>query len=64
MQRIAMAAFALGLALPAPAGAAEVAFPTGWRDWKHVKSMVIEPGHPLYEAFGGIHHIYADPAAL
>ncbi len=64
MQRIATAAFALGLVLPAPAGAAEVAFPTGWRDWKHVKSMVIEPGHPLYEAFGGIHHIYADPKAL
>lgn len=64
MQPIRVAALALGLALPAPADAAEVAFPTGWRDWKHVKSMVIEPGHPLYEAFGGIHHIYADSKAV
>lgn len=26
--------------------------------------MVIEKGHPLYEAFGGIHHIYANKTAL
>lgn len=41
-----------------------VDWPEGYRDWHHVKSMVIEPGHPLYDAFGGIHHIYANPAAL
>lgn len=26
--------------------------------------MVIEPGHPLYDSFGGIHHIYATPKAV
>jgi hypothetical protein len=26
--------------------------------------MVIEEGHPLYGAFGGIHHIYANDKAL
>jgi hypothetical protein len=26
--------------------------------------MVIEPGHPLYEISGGIHHIYANESAL
>jgi hypothetical protein len=41
-----------------------VPYPTDYRDWYHVKSMVIEQGHPLYEAFGGIHHIYANQQAL
>lgn len=48
------------------AGAAEtptVSYPTGYRDWKHVKSMVIQPGHGLYDAFGGIHHLYANKKA-
>lgn len=40
-----------------------VPYPEGYRDWKHVKSMVIQEGHALYGAFGGIHHIYANPAA-
>ncbi len=26
--------------------------------------MLILPGHPLYDAFGGIHHIYANSKAL
>lgn len=42
----------------------EVPYPAGYRDWHHVKSMVIEPGHALYEAFGGIHHLYANPQAM
>ena len=41
-----------------------VAYPAGYRDFTHVKSMVIQQGHPLFEAFGGIHHIYANPAAV
>lgn len=42
----------------------EVAYPEGYRAWMHVKSMVIEAGHPLYDAFGGIHHLYANEKAL
>ncbi|MBL9076614.1 MAG: cytochrome P460 family protein [Planctomycetes bacterium] len=41
-----------------------VPFPVGYRDWHHVKSMLIQPGHALYDAFGGIHHVYANAAAL
>lgn len=41
-----------------------VPYPDGYRDWHHVKSMLIEEGHPLYGAFGGIHHIYANDKAL
>jgi hypothetical protein len=52
------AAFALAEA------STQVAYPAGYREWTHVKSMVIEEGHPLYESFGGIHHLYANEAAL
>jgi hypothetical protein len=43
---------------------AAVPYPEGYRQWQHVKSMVIEPGHSLYQAFGGIHHLYANPKAM
>lgn len=41
-----------------------VPYPEGYRDWTHVRSMLIEEGHPLYDSFGGIHHIYANDPAL
>jgi hypothetical protein len=43
---------------------AEVPYPANYRTWTHVKSMVIEPGHALHAAFGGIHHLYANDAAM
>jgi hypothetical protein len=46
------------------ADAPEVPYPAGYRDWHHVKSMVINPGHPLFDAFGGIHHLYANKKAV
>ncbi|MFP5507255.1 MAG: cytochrome P460 family protein [Gammaproteobacteria bacterium] len=52
------------LAATAPVYADEVAYPEGYRDWHHVKSMLIEPGHPLEDPFAGLHHVYANPAAL
>jgi hypothetical protein len=45
------------------ADAPPVPYPEGYRQWTHVKSMVIQPGHALYDAFGGIHHLYANPKA-
>ena len=51
-------------ALPALADPPTVRYPAGFRGWKHVKSMVLKPGHPLYEAVGGIHHIYANEKGL
>ena len=42
----------------------EVPYPASYRGWHHVKSMVIEEGHPLFDAFGGIHHLYANDKAL
>jgi hypothetical protein len=43
---------------------APVPYPEGYRHWTHVKSMTIQPGHALYDAFGGIHHLYANKKAL
>jgi hypothetical protein len=42
----------------------EVPYPSGYRDWHHVKTMIINPGHALYDAFGGIHHLYANKQAV
>lgn len=64
MRKITTTTLAVAVLLPAAAGAAEVTFPEGYRHWRHVKSMVIEQGHPLYQPFGGIHHIYANRKAL
>ncbi len=42
----------------------EVVYPSDFRSWTHVKSMILEEGHPLYESFGGIHHLYANSEAM
>lgn len=66
--------FGLGAALVLSVGlawsvgakdAAKVPFPTGWRGWTHVKTMAITSDqHPLFNAFGGIHHIYVNQTGL
>jgi len=53
----------LGLANPGARGDSGVGYPEGYRDWHHVKSMVILPGHALENPFAGVHHIYANDAA-
>ena len=45
------------------AGPESVPYPEGYRSWTHVKTAILHPGHPLYEAFGGIHHVYANEKA-
>ncbi len=57
----AAAAMVAGLAQAAEPA---VPYPTGYRSWQHVKSMVILEGHALHGSFGGIHHLYANPKAL
>jgi hypothetical protein len=46
------------------AGSEPVPYPTGYREWTHVKTMIIEDGHPLFQSFGGMHHLYANAKAL
>lgn len=58
---------ALLAAVAAPVLAADpppLAFPHGYREWTHVKTMQLKLGHVLYQEFGGIHHIYANKKAM
>jgi hypothetical protein len=61
---LAAAVLAINMAPALAADPAPVPYPTGYRDWHHVKSMVINQGHPLYQSFGGMHHIYANKQAM
>jgi hypothetical protein len=38
----------------------EIPYPTGYRQWTHVKSTIIGPESSLYQQIGGIQHIYAN----
>ena len=50
------------VAVAAVAGDSSVPYPVNYRNWDHVKSMLIGKGHPLFDSFGGLHHIYANKA--
>ena len=64
MRRISIFLAALLFASMVLAESTPVPYPKGYRSWHHVKSMVINPGHGLYDAFGGIHHLYANASAM
>jgi len=65
MKKLMLATLPLAAAsLAFAAATAEVPYPTNYRSWTHVKSMVIEPGHALHSSFGGIHHLYANEKAM
>lgn len=64
MKRTLISLMLGALVIPVWAADPQVPYPAGYRDWHHVKSMVIEQGHPLFGAFGGIHHLYANPKAM
>lgn len=42
----------------------EIPYPEGYRSWTHVKSLVLQPGHPLFDSFGGLHHVYVNGKGL
>lgn len=64
MKRALISLMLGALAIPVWAADPQVPYPSSYRDWQHVKSMVIEEGHPLFAAFGGIYHLYANPKAI
>lgn len=64
MKTLLLATTLAGIAAASIAADTPVAYPDGYRDWRHLKTMVIQEGHPLFADFGGIHHIYANPAAM
>jgi len=57
-------AVALSFTSSGYAGDNKVPYPEDYRNWTHVKSMIIEAGHPLANPFQGIHHVYANKQAL
>ena len=42
----------------------KVPYPDGYRRWTHVRSGLIGPESPDYQATGGLHHIYANDKAV
>ena len=54
----------IALLVASPLAAQSVPYPEGYRNWRHVSSMIIETGHPLFESFGGMHHLYANRQAV
>jgi hypothetical protein len=69
MKRSALALLAAFAATPAlAADASALAYPDAYRSWDHVKSMVINKGHPLYaklaEAKAYYWDIYKEKAKL
>ncbi len=57
--------FAFTVASHGPSGAsAEVPYPTGYRQWSHVKSALLSPAHANYAATGGFTHTYANAAGI
>jgi hypothetical protein len=64
MRQMLVLAAALSMSAPTfAADAVAVPYPEGYRQWTHVKSMTIHQGHHLYDAFGGVHHLYANKKA-
>lgn len=55
---------ALGVVALSLSKSKSVPYPEGYRSWTHVKTLILRPGHPLYDGFGGIHHVYANDKAL
>ncbi len=64
MRRLLAIAVALSMSGPALAAEGGVPYPQGYKTWRHVKTMILNPGHPLYDAFGGMHHLYANSKAV
>lgn len=64
MRRLAFVAALAAIGTTVAADTAQVPYPTNYREWRHVKSMVINPGHALFASFGGIHHLYANAKAV
>jgi hypothetical protein len=58
---VSLAAFAFAASTPRDA----VPYPEGYRQWTHLKSMaIVSAEHPLFESFGGIHHVYVNRIGL
>ncbi|HEV8445492.1 MAG TPA: cytochrome P460 family protein [Gemmatimonadaceae bacterium] len=60
---VALTSLSLVVAFAAPRFIG-VPYPTGFRQWTHIKSMVVLPSSPAFSTGGGMHHVYANAAAM
>jgi hypothetical protein len=58
-----VAVLALGTVFAAPAGD-RLKIPAGFEHWYLVNSMVVTKDSPLFDAIGGLHHIYVNAVGL
>ena len=58
-----VAVLALGTTFAAPAGDS-LKIPAGFEHWYLVNSMVVTKDSPLFNAIGGLHHIYVNAVGL
>ena len=42
----------------------QIAYPSNYRNWVHVRSALVDPNSPKAGRYGGLHHIYANEKAL
>ena len=57
------AAGSMLIATIAAESADDLKLPTGYRNWFHVNTMVVDKASPLFEGLGGMHNVYANPSA-
>jgi len=63
--RLGVAAAAVAVIAPFAARSADdIGFPTGYRNWFHVNTMVVDKASPLFEALGGMHNVYVNAEGL
>jgi hypothetical protein len=55
--------FALGTVFAAPAGD-ELTIPAGFQHWYLVNSMIITKDSPMFDAVGGLHHIFVNSIGM
>ncbi|NOT33254.1 MAG: cytochrome P460 family protein [Candidatus Eisenbacteria bacterium] len=42
-----------------------VSYPQGYRSWNHMKTLaIVAESHPLFDSFGGIHHVYVNRTGM
>jgi Cytochrome P460 len=60
----AAAILLVSLASPAAPGDVGLSPPTGYRQWFHVNTAIVDKASPLFEMLGGMHNIYINADGL
>jgi Cytochrome P460 len=61
---ITMTIAAVAVTTIAAESADDLKVPTGYRNWFHVNTMIVDKASPLFNDLGGMHNVYANPAAV